>query len=159
MAHDDYLEHHGILGQRWGVRRYQNSDGTLTSAGKRRYRQAQKTVEKYGEKAIKDYDKFDKYISKGNRLLSQLHYSNKYVKDLERYKDAEDFIKSIGKTPMSVLEKRSEYKNQLTQSPYQDPYNTVWMLGPDGRPISGPTRYQMKNYPANGRRLQGYKIK
>ena len=32
-----YLEHHGILGQKWGIRRFQNVDGTLTSAGKRRY--------------------------------------------------------------------------------------------------------------------------
>ena len=30
------LSHHGILGQKWGVRRYQNKDGTLTAAGKRR---------------------------------------------------------------------------------------------------------------------------
>jgi len=33
----DELYHHGITGQKWGVRRYQNSDGTLTSAGKARY--------------------------------------------------------------------------------------------------------------------------
>ena len=30
----DELYHHGIKGQKWGVRRYQNADGTLTSAGK-----------------------------------------------------------------------------------------------------------------------------
>lgn len=31
------LAHHGILGMKWGVRRYQNKDGTLTAAGKKRY--------------------------------------------------------------------------------------------------------------------------
>ena len=32
----NYLSHHGILGQKWGVRRYQNYDGTLTAAGRDR---------------------------------------------------------------------------------------------------------------------------
>ena len=31
------LMHYGILGQKWGIRRYQNPDGTLTAAGRRRY--------------------------------------------------------------------------------------------------------------------------
>ena len=34
---DSYLEHYGVLGMKWGVRRYQNADGTLTSSGKKRY--------------------------------------------------------------------------------------------------------------------------
>ena len=33
----NYLAHHGIKGQKWGIRRYQNEDGTLTEEGKRRY--------------------------------------------------------------------------------------------------------------------------
>lgn len=33
---ENNLQHHGIKGQKWGVRRYQNKDGTLTEAGKRR---------------------------------------------------------------------------------------------------------------------------
>ena len=31
------LQHHGIKGMKWGVRRYQNNDGSLTPAGKKRY--------------------------------------------------------------------------------------------------------------------------
>ena len=34
---DNELQHYGVLGMKWGVRRYQNKDGSLTSAGKKRY--------------------------------------------------------------------------------------------------------------------------
>ena len=34
---EDVLEHHGIKGMRWGVRRYQNEDGSLTDKGRKRY--------------------------------------------------------------------------------------------------------------------------
>lgn len=39
MEYDEIFElcHHGIKGQRWGIRRYQNEDGTLTEEGKKRY--------------------------------------------------------------------------------------------------------------------------
>jgi len=35
--HKTYLVHHGIKGQRWGIRRFQNEDGSLTPLGKKRY--------------------------------------------------------------------------------------------------------------------------
>lgn len=37
MPYSDELFHHGIKGQKWGIRRYQNADGTLTPEGAKRY--------------------------------------------------------------------------------------------------------------------------
>ena len=36
IHYDSVIEHHGVKGQKWGVRRYQNPDGTLTEEGKKR---------------------------------------------------------------------------------------------------------------------------
>lgn len=43
---DTYLEHHGIKGQKWGVRRFQRPDGTLTPAGRRRQATMDTAMEK-----------------------------------------------------------------------------------------------------------------
>jgi hypothetical protein len=51
------LAHHGILGQKWGVRRYQNKDGTYTVAGKKRYR-ASKEEQAKSQQVIDDAHKY-----------------------------------------------------------------------------------------------------
>ena len=51
------LYHHGIKGQKWGIRRYQNEDGTLTAAGKA----------KYGTK-----ENFDRYLANKQRSKEKM---------------------------------------------------------------------------------------
>lgn len=69
----DDIYHHGIKGQRWGVRRYQNKDGSLTPAGQKRLEKkdakwAHKNYDKIASKARKDVSKeLDQYAS---QLLS-----------------------------------------------------------------------------------------
>lgn len=41
----DDLQHHGIKGQKWGVRRFQNPNGSLTTAGKQRVSEAKKRID------------------------------------------------------------------------------------------------------------------
>lgn len=55
----NYLAHYGILGMKWGVRRYQNADGSLTSAGKERYGSGKSTSASEGFKRARNILKSD----------------------------------------------------------------------------------------------------
>lgn len=93
---DEYLEHYGVLGMKWGVRRYQNYDGSLTPAGRKHYdvnveskRQELKNRKKEKQEAYKEYNK----ATLGGMLYDK-KAANNYVKSEIREKYAKDDLKS-----------------------------------------------------------------
>lgn len=98
IEYADELYHFGIHGQKWGVRRYQYEDGTLTEAGKKRYyksptsdelnEKTQKAMAKFKEKAHKNIDmRYKKVISKLEKDIEKMeeHYNDPHDNDDYKY--------------------------------------------------------------------------
>lgn len=94
----DSLEHHGIKGQKWGIRRFQNPDGSLTAAGKQRYYSSTGSLSAYGQKRYaKDMKRRNSLAKKATpdeqgaldeRMLKT--YGKKFALDLEKERYARD---------------------------------------------------------------------
>lgn len=109
--YQDELYHHGIKGQKWGVRRYQNEDGSLTVAGRKRYGPSGEqylSAKAHKQSAQKDYDKaFNKAYNKAIAAYSPSKKARKANDD--RWNDA--FEK--GKVSREADKKYKEAKAQM----------------------------------------------
>ena len=66
---NDFLAHHGIKGQKWGIRRYQNPDGTLTAEGRERYKEVFKNSFSYQNST-------PSFVKVHNNLISKYKANN-----------------------------------------------------------------------------------
>ena len=99
--HSTELYHHGIKGQKWGIRRFQNKDGSLTKAGEKRYsEESDKKIQTNhdGSKIIPVGFKFNRV---GRSTIDVNKSGGLYVSYGKE--DAARYIKSLGPTLLGKL--------------------------------------------------------
>jgi hypothetical protein len=79
-VHDGELYHWGVRGMKWGIRRYQNKDGSLTAAGKKRYKATEEEL-KAREKVIKNTERARAKQAKLDAKKAELDAREKALND------------------------------------------------------------------------------
>ena len=120
-----YLVHHGIEGQKWGVRRYQNPDGSLTIEGKKRYSNSDSDslAELEAAKARKMLEFYDKKRAAQKKIASD-------PKNFNQSKEKEEYANALA--TVQDLFKRSNAMQQLLKTKYKDVKFDYYVEGKTG---------------------------
>lgn len=134
LGDSSYLEHHGIKGQRWGVRRFQNKDGSLTNAGRKRLGYSTKDVKtalvKGGKAvggAVATVGKAGYNLGKKAAAAGKAHSEKKKAEKLEKKKEKASktrlgVVKNADlftAVEMAELNKRFKAKDEMTLASLQ----------------------------------------
>lgn len=103
----NYLMHYGILGMKWGVRRYQNEDGTLTEAGKRRLSQGKDNRVKFDEHGK---------IEKGQEAKARSRIHQEVANDYQQVGNIASSSSNISRTGGRIARSAARREQQKAQN-------------------------------------------
>lgn len=119
------LYHYGVLGMKWGKRRYQNKDGSLTKAGQKRYERDQRenAGKKKGNRVSQaDPDRWVKEDMERTKRLTDA--SSTMVNDLKNVNKSEGKRrKNLDLSSMSDKEMREQINRAFLEKQYNDLFN------------------------------------
>lgn len=118
----DYLIHNGILGMKWGVRRYQNEDGSLTPEGKERYG---RTAE-YNKEISKAKKKSQKAYESGKTLKGDYYKKKATLYRNSKKRLDEDLNSSKNRDDVNLAQVKSRMRDNVNNTygyeEYRDRY-------------------------------------
>lgn len=143
----NYLAHHGIKGQKWGIRRYQNEDGTYTDAGNKR---RNKKLNREAKKDAKEYARAKMYYGEGagnrrkliNAKVNERSKDPEYKKRFEEHLSRQDMGKHAEKAKKERAAKDAKnYAGKTWRT------TTRLLMGTGGVTIAAAAAYYASRHP------------